>query len=215
MSVSVVGLSYAYKPSMPPVLRDVNHEFRSGHLTAITGPSGCGKSTLLYVLGLMLRPTSGVVMIDHEEVSALPDVQRSRIRGGRIGFVFQDAVLDPSRSVMANVLEGALFSPTAASSEDALKLLAEFGVDRRATHRPGEISGGQAQRVALCRALVKRPGIVLADEPTGNLDRASSEVVWNALQNSARRLQATVIVATHDEALAARADEVLRLKVAT
>ena len=215
MSMSVRGLSYRYKPDMPPILRDVNHKFRSGHLTAITGPSGCGKSTLLYLLGLMLQPTSGVVMIDDEEVSSLPDVQRSRIRGSRVGFVFQDAVLDPSRSVMANVLEGALFSPTAASSDDALKLLAEFGVDRRATHRPGEISGGQAQRVALCRALVKRPKIVLADEPTGNLDRSSGEVVWNALQNAASRFEATVIVATHDEALAAMANEVLRLEVAT
>lgn len=215
MSVSVHGLSYRYKPTMAPILSEVNHEFRSGQLTAITGPSGCGKSTLLYVLGLMLRPTSGAVRIDDEEVSALPDVQRSRIRGSRIGFVFQDAVLDPSRSVIANVLEGALFSPAASSSEDALELLAEFGVDRRATHKPGEISGGQAQRVALCRALIKRPRVVLADEPTGNLDRASGEVVWNALQDAATRLEATVIVATHNEALAARADEVLRLGRAT
>lgn len=209
------GLSYRYKPSMAPIFSDVDHVFRSGHLTAITGPSGCGKSTLLYVLGLMLRPTSGAVRIDNEEVSALTDVQRSRIRGSRIGFVFQDAVLDPSRSVVANVLEGALFSPTVASSDDALQLLTEFGVERRATHKPGEISGGQAQRVALCRALIKRPRVVLADEPTGNLDNASSEVVWNALQGAATRLEATVIVATHDEALASRADEVLRLELAT
>lgn len=176
--------------------------FPRGDVTVITGPSGCGKSTLLYLLGLMLTPTAGRIRWDGSEVSALSDAERSRLRAEQVGFVFQDALLDPSRTILDNVTEGGLYAGMRreASRERALRLLERFGVEQRADHRPGEISGGQAQRVALCRALLKDPRLILADEPSGNLDEASADVVWGALF-AAATAGATVVVATHDRHL--------------
>jgi lipoprotein-releasing system ATP-binding protein len=149
-----------------------------------------------------------------KEVVTLPDAERSRLRATDVGFIFQDALLDPARSVLANVCDGALFAgmPRNLAEARARELLAEFGVAHRADHRPGEISGGQAQRVAICRALLTDPKIVFADEPTGNLDAESSEIVWQALVDHAAT-GATVIVSTHDLDLAARSDQQVRLKV--
>ncbi len=193
-------------------MRNFDHAFQPSSMTAITGPSGCGKSTLLYLLGLLLPPTAGRILWQGVDMSAGSDAEQSEVRGLGIGFVFQDALLDPSRSILANVTEGALYArlePSAARAY-ALELLGRFGVDRRAMHRPGEISGGQAQRVALCRALVKRPHLILADEPSGNLDEASANVVWSALDRAARD-GVTVVVATHDRRRAASADEMIDL----
>ena len=213
MILSTASLDFAYQRGGEPVIQDLTHVFPTGAVTAVTGPSGCGKSTLLYILALMLRPMAGSVRYDGLEVSGLPDRERSRLRGETVGFVFQDAMLDPSRSVMDNVLEGSIFrSVDSPNEKGALPLMARFGIEHRARHRPGEISGGQAQRVALCRALLKRPVIVLADEPTGNLDQASAAVVWSALVEASTKDGATVVVATHDPALAVSADHVLELR---
>lgn len=205
-------LTFGYSTSGGHVVEDLTHEFAPGTLTAVTGPSGCGKSTLLYVLALMLQPSAGVIRYNGTSVSDTTDAQRSRLRAQTVGFVFQDAVLDPSRTVLDNVVEGGLYAGLDRSTArlGARDLMTAFGVQHRADHRPGEISGGQAQRVAICRALIKRPTVVLADEPTGNLDPASSEVVWTALEDAARG-DATVIVATHDPQLASRADRQLVL----
>lgn len=210
--VATRDLTFAYRRGATPVLADVTVDFPSGALTTITGPSGTGKSTLLYVVALLLRPGGGQVLWDGQRVDALPDGERSRLRASRTGFVFQDAMLDPARTVLDNVCESALFAGLTLhdARARARALLDRLGVAHRAEHRPGEISGGQAQRVALCRALVTGPDVVFGDEPTGNLDDESAAVVWQVLRDRAQE-GATVVVATHDERLAATADHRVRL----
>jgi ABC-type lipoprotein export system ATPase subunit len=212
VALGVHGLSFAYRRGVPPVIEDLTAQFVPATITTLTGSSGSGKSTLLYLLALMLKATTGSVTWDGRAVESLPDGERSRLRAGHSGFVFQDAILDPARTVLDNACESALFAgiPRPVARQRALVLLEEFGVSHRAAHRPGEISGGQAQRVALCRALLADPGVIFGDEPTGNLDDASAEVVWSALVTRARA-GATVIIATHDHTLTERADRTVDL----
>lgn len=212
MTLATQDLTFAYRKGAAPVIEHLGTAFAPGAVTAVTGPSGSGKSTLLYILALMLRTSSGQVLWDGAPVAALADAERARLRAAQMGFVFQDAMLDPARTILDNVCESALFAgmPAGASRERATELLDRFGVGHRATHRPGEISGGQAQRVALCRALVTGPRVVFGDEPTGNLDHASARVVRDALVEHAHA-GATVVIATHDEGLAAEADHRLVL----
>ena len=212
MRLTVEGLEHRYRAAEHPTIRPLDHTFDPGSLTAVTGPSGSGKSTLLYILALMLTPTAGRIAWDGLDVQQLPDADRSRLRAQHVGFVFQDAVLDLSQTALDNVLEAARIAglderPARAS---ALELMERFGVAERAHHRPGQVSGGQAQRIALCRALVTDPAVVFADEPTGNLDAESAEVVWAALAGAAAD-GATVIVATHDRSRAETMPAQLRL----
>lgn len=209
--IAAQRVSFGY-PGAPPLLREWSVTFEDGTISAVTGPSGRGKSTLLYLLGLMLRPSAGHVEIDGQPVSGLSDRKRASCRAERFGFVFQDAALDPSRTVMDNVIEGAVYrhEPRPAARRRASRLLDEFGVALRADARPGQVSGGQAQRIALCRALLADPAIILADEPTGNLDPASATVVFDALHQRAQA-GATVVVVTHDEGIAARCDRQVEL----
>ncbi|MBT8215659.1 MAG: ATP-binding cassette domain-containing protein [Acidimicrobiia bacterium] len=195
-----------------PILAGLSFEFPAGHMSAVTGSSGQGKSTLLYLLGLLLRPWSGRILFDGQDAAHLPDRERSRIRAASLGFVFQDAALDSSRSVLDNVLEGAIYrgSPRRDSEPQAQALLARFGVDLRSDHRPGEVSGGQAQRVALCRALLGNPAAILADEPSGNLDLESAATVMDALREAASA-GAVVVVASHDPLIVDECDLVLDL----
>ena len=205
-------LRFSYRTGGEELFAGLDHAFTTGATTAVTGPSGCGKSTLLYVLGLMLRPTGGQVLVGGRRVDDQPDVRRSWVRATQLGFVFQDAVLDPARSILDSVVEPALYGGARRADvhSKARTLLDDLGVGSRADHRPGQISGGQAQRVAIARALVTDPDIVLADEPTGNLDEANTDVVLDALQKLAHHGR-TVVIATHDPAVLARADEVLAL----
>lgn len=205
-------LGFGYPRAGAPVLDGLTEDFPDGAITAITGPSGSGKSTLLYVVGLLLTPTSGTVWLDDQPVSALQDAERSAVRSRALGFVFQDALLDPARTALDNVVEPAVFAglPRAGVVDRALGLLDRFGVGNRARHRPGQMSGGQAQRVALCRALLLRPAVLLGDEPTGNLDTTSSRVVWDALAEAAAD-GATVLLATHDDDLVRRAHHRVRV----
>lgn len=204
-------ITFAYKES-EPILADLTWEFPYGSVSAVTGPSGRGKSTLLYVLGLLLTPQAGSVALDGENLSDWPDRRRSELRARRIGFVFQDAALDTSRTVIDNVTEGSLYAgiPRREARERARDLMQRFDVQLRSEHRPGEVSGGQAARVSLCRALVIYPDVILADEPTGNLDPASAQVVMEALEDAARQ-GAVVVIASHDPSVVARADITLDL----
>lgn len=195
-----------------PILSEWSATFSAGEVVAITGPSGRGKSTLLYLLGLMLRPTAGEVHIGGTDVAHLSDVKRALLRAQNFGFVFQDAALDATRTVLDNVIETALDrgEPRAAAKIRAQELMTQFGVDLRANAKPGQVSGGQAQRIALCRALLNDPRILLADEPTGNLDPASADLVVEAFHAQANA-GAAVIIVTHDPSLVARCDRTIQL----
>lgn len=194
------------------ILTDWDAKFTTGEVVAITGPSGRGKSTLLYLLGLMLKPGAGQLLIDGADVAGLADARRARLRASEFGFVFQDAALDATRTVLDNVIETVLYrgEPREPAKRRALELMGQFGVDLRAHHKPGQVSGGQAQRIALCRALLNAPRILLADEPTGNLDPESATIVVDAMRAQAHD-GGTVVVATHDPALVVRCDRVITL----
>lgn len=212
MRIDVEDLEHRYSGADEAVARPLTTSFAPGTVTAVTGPSGSGKSTLLYLAALLLTPSRGRIRWGDRDVQGLSDADRSVLRGRHAGFVFQDAMLDPSRTAIENVLEAALIAgvPRDDATPRALELMERFGVAVRAHHRPGQVSGGQAQRIALCRALVKNPSVLFADEPTGNLDSASAQVVWKALAAAAAD-GATVIVATHDEARARQVGRHVRL----
>lgn len=186
--------------------------FPVGSMTALTGASGRGKSTLLYLLGLMLRPASGDVLFNGENITHAGDAARARLRAHWFGFVFQDAALDQTRTVLDNVTETALYrgQRRTVAKTRALELLDRFEVDVPPHRKPGQVSGGQAQRIALCRALLTDPLVLLADEPTGNLDPATSTLVVEALRTHASN-GAAVIVVTHSPEVASACDIEIRL----
>jgi putative ABC transport system ATP-binding protein len=191
----------------PPVyaLREVSLEVWEGELVAIVGPSGSGKSTLLHVIGTLDRPSSGVVSITGVDVASLSDRELAALRARSIGFVFQQFFLAEHSTALENVADGLLYAgaPAAERRERAARTLARVGLAERAGFRPSKLSGGERQRVAIARALVGSPAIVLADEPTGNLDSASGTAIVELLEDLHEQ-GATIIVITHDNALAER-----------
>ena len=198
--LGVSDLRFRYHRGADELFDGLSHSFAAGSVSVLSGPSGSGKSTLLYLLGLLLTPTAGGVSVDGVEVAPLGDAARSALRARHVGFVFQDAALDQTRPILDNVVEGGLYAGMSRrdAEQRARVLLDRFGVDLPPERRPGEISGGQAQRVGLCRALVKSPRVILADEPTGNLDAESASVVLGALWDAAGE-GATVVISTHDQ----------------
>lgn len=196
-----------------PVLQGIDLKVRMSEVLAVVGASGVGKSTLLHIIGTLDRPTAGSVFYEEHDVFDLPDRDLARFRNERIGFVFQFHHLLPEFTALENVAMGALIATpnSVAVYEKARELLNYVGLSERLEHYPSQLSGGERQRVAIARALVNQPKVVLADEPTGNLDRRSSdsvlELLWNLNVNSGQ----TFIIVTHNQELAQRADRVVHL----
>ncbi|MCU0292166.1 MAG: ABC transporter ATP-binding protein [Thermoanaerobaculaceae bacterium] len=207
-----VWRTFAVGDARVQALRDVSLGITAGEHVALIGPSGSGKSTMLHILGCLDRPTQGRYVFEGAEIGAASDEARSLLRRHRIGFVFQFFHLLARLTAQGNVELPMLFAGVglAERRERAEEALASVGLSHRGTHRPDQLSGGERQRVAIARAVVMRPALVLADEPTGNLDRHSAQEVMELLE-SMNRQGLTLVVVTHDQAIAARAGRVLRL----
>lgn len=193
---------------------DVSVDIHEGEFVALVGPSGSGKSTLLHLLGGLDKPTSGEIVVGGKNVSSMNDRQLSKFRNQTIGFVFQSFYLQPFLTLRRNI-EVASMPQRMGRAERKLRiesLARQVGLYDRLSHRPHELSGGQIQRAAIARALLNRPAIILADEPTGNLDSANSRDIISLFQQIREQYHATIIIATHDNEIAAQADRVIALK---
>jgi predicted ABC-type transport system involved in lysophospholipase L1 biosynthesis ATPase subunit len=195
------------------VLRGINLRVRRGEALVIVGASGAGKSTLLHLLGGLDAPSAGDVSLDGASVFGLSTVARTRLRNERVGFVFQSYYLLPELDALENVCVPALLRPggRARAAERGQELLAAVGLADRAEHRPAELSGGEQQRVAIARALMNRPGLLLTDEPTGNLDSRTGEAILDLLWSLRARHGTTLVMVTHDEHIARRGERVLEI----
>ena len=213
-----LGKTYRSGKLEVPALRNVNFSVEPGEFVSIVGPSGSGKSTLFYILGGLTAATSGSVLIDGTDFARLSDAERTRMRRAKIGFVFQRFNLLPTLSAMGNIEIAHDIANLGAENKLPLdlKLLDHLagllGIGGRLQHRPNELSGGEQQRVAIARALITRPSIVLADEPTGNLDTKNSDAVLNMLRTSSRELNQTVLMITHNPEAAQVADRILYMR---
>jgi lipoprotein-releasing system ATP-binding protein len=210
------GLSKTYNVGLPnevQVLRGVDLRVKAGEVVALVAPSGAGKSTLLHMAGLLDIPDAGDVIFGGQSMQGLNDAKRTGLRRDDIGFVYQFHHLLPEFTSLENIVLPQLAAGIGrkAAHERALDLLDRVGVAKRAVHRPAALSGGEAQRVAFCRALANRPRLLLGDEPTGNLDPATSDQVFDALIELVRSTGLAAVIATHNLELAARMDRIVRL----
>jgi ABC-type lipoprotein export system ATPase subunit len=192
-------------------LEDVSLDFQAGEFAALVGPSGCGKSTLLNLAGAMDFPTSGTVMLDGVATSEQNNADLTKLRRRKVGFIFQSFQLLPTLSVVENVELPLLLDRGSGARETALEQLRSVEMDSYASRMPYQLSGGQMQRVAIARALVHSPRILLADEPTGNLDSVTSELILSLLREIATAKQTTILMATHNAEAASIADTIVRL----
>ncbi|WP_136644996.1 ABC transporter ATP-binding protein [Tabrizicola sp. YIM 78059] len=201
------------KPSEVIVLRGADLTVAKGEVVALVAPSGAGKSTLLHIAGLLDVPDTGTIRLDGREMGGLSDRARTEARRAEVGFIYQFHHLLPEFSALENVMIPQLANgvPKAAAAARARDLLGRVGVGARADHRPAALSGGEQQRVAFCRALANAPKLLLADEPTGNLDPATSDQVFAVLMDLVRATGLSALIATHNLELAARMDRVVRL----
>ncbi|WP_158967436.1 ABC transporter ATP-binding protein [Chachezhania sediminis] len=217
IALRLAGVTKTYnagKPNEVAVLRGIELDLRAGEAVALVAPSGAGKSTLLHIAGLLDTADGGVVEIGGRDMSGAGDAARTAVRRRDVGFVYQFHHLLPEFTAAENIVLPQLANGVArgAAKARAAELLDSVGVGARAGHRPAALSGGEQQRVAFCRALANRPRVLLADEPTGNLDPATSERVFEALMALVRNEGLAALVATHNPDLAARMDRVLRME---
>jgi putative ABC transport system ATP-binding protein len=212
IAVESVSMHYATPAGLVRAVDEVSVAVGPGRSLAITGPSGCGKSTLLGLIGGLEPPTAGRVVIDGREISGLSDAGRAEMRRDDVGFVFQSDNLLPFLTAVENVSLQIALHGAASSDERAVELLAELGLADLADKLPDQLSGGQRQRVAVACALVHRPRVLLADEPTGSLDEESSAALIDVLLAAQAEAGATLVLVTHDPAVAQRMDSMLRLR---
>lgn len=197
-----------------PVLKGINLEVQRGELIAIVGASGAGKSTLLHIIGTLDKPTSGTVTFDGQDLFQLSDVQQAEFRNRRIGFVFQFHHLLPEFTALENTCLPALVQrrDRAAVTAEATALLTDVGLGERLHHKPGELSGGEQQRVAMARALMQKPDVVLADEPTGNLDTHTGDSLFGLIRDLNKSRGTTFIIVTHNDKLSAQSDRIVYMQ---
>ncbi len=209
---SDVSRRYGEGAAAVDALVGVSTGFERGHFTAIMGPSGSGKSTLMHILAGLDKPTSGTVTLDGDEITALDDGDLTKLRRDKLGFVFQFFNLLPVLTAEENLVLPLSIAGRKPDAEWLEQLVRTVGLEDRRTHRPSELSGGQQQRVAVARALVSKPAVVFADEPTGNLDSKASAEVLHLLRQAVDEFGQTVIMVTHDPAAAAHADRLITLR---
>jgi lipoprotein-releasing system ATP-binding protein len=212
--IELKNLTKTYKNGMEfRALDNANLKIKKGEFVAIVGPSGSGKSTLMHLIGLLDTPSSGTLLIDRNDVTKMSDKERSEIRNRTLGFVFQYHHLLPDFTALENVMMPLLIAGKNRKEAKGIaeKLLKEVGLEDRMDHRPGELSGGQNQRVAIARALSCSPAVLLGDEPTGNLDTKTSDMIYELLRHLNKEYNQTFIVVTHNENLASKADKIIRI----
>lgn len=218
--LQIAGITKAYnvgKPGEVTVLQGADLAVKPGEVVALVAPSGAGKSTLLHIAGLLDSPDAGTVTINGTDMTHLSDRKRTAVRRSEVGFIYQFHHLLPEFSALENIVLPQLANgiKEADASARAMELLTRVGVDSRAKHRPAALSGGEQQRVAFCRALANKPSLLLADEPTGNLDPETSDRVFGALMDLVRSTGLAAVIATHNLDLAARMDRTVRMTAGT
>ncbi|MBF0491127.1 MAG: ABC transporter ATP-binding protein [Candidatus Omnitrophica bacterium] len=218
MLIEAKGINKTYKEAdyILHVLRDVDLTIEAGQVVSIIGPSGAGKSTLLHILGGLDVPSGGKAYFNGQDIYALNDQQRSSLRNTEMGFVFQSYHLLPELTALENVILPAMVKnnsrKTSAIELEGVKLLEQMGLAQRVSHRPSQLSGGEQQRVAIARSLMNKPKVVFCDEPTGNLDSQSGAMVIDVLLNLNKTNGQTVVIVTHDQAIAKRTQRIISIK---
>lgn len=206
-----VSKTYTVGTTSVEALKNINLTIEEGEFLAIVGPSGSGKSTLLHLLGGLDAPTKGSITVDNEDIGKLKDTNLSTYRSQKVGFIFQDFKLQPHLTALENVRMPQLFS-RAKEKQSPQSILTKVGLSKRLHHKPNEISGGQKQRVAIARALINKPSIIIADEPTGNLDSVTGKKIIDLLKKIHKEEGVIMIIVTHDQNIAQHAHRIVEIK---